>query len=593
MHCCAAKNLDTGAVRFVSTGSDVADGGWMEREQRMAHAGPARPGRPLATRPARAAETARLAPFAGLVPRWAALALAAGVLALALLPLAVVHLPPLTDYPFHTARIAILQHWHDWPGLHGFYALGSFLLPNVAMDVILLAMVQLLPLDVAATGFVALTLAVMLSGTVALHWSLHRRFSVWPLAAALFLHNWIFVFGFFNYLFGLGLMLWGLAIWLVVAERPAWQRLLVGSAIAIVIYFAHLVAFGLYAIMLGGYELQRAGSLLHARRAGGRLRSAFDEAVGRLIIGALPFVPPLVVFVLLSETSREAGNRIKYQDWYWKPFVVARTFMSMNVGLDLLTAAVLLMVAVAVLMRGRLTLAREMLLGIALVFATFVVIPWKTFGAVFVDARFPVALIFLAIACSDVGFSRARVGRAVFAMLGGLLIVRSLVIAGDWMQFDKTLGRMEAALAPLPAGSVILTASAAPPPRSLPEWIDRWRPPMIHAASLAQRRKAMFAVNTWATPSQQPIAVTPAWEPLYRYQEQNPMPVENTVQFDRYVDTARGLIAKADPSRPTYLILLYPEYMHYAPARGLTALDAGPRFILYRVEPPSAERDQQ
>ena len=103
-----------------------------------------------------------------------------GVLAIALVPLALVRLPPLTDYPFHTARIAILLHWNDWPGLHEFYRLGSFLLPNVAMDVILLAAAKLLPLDVAGSGFIALTLALMLSVTIALHWSLHRRCSPWP-----------------------------------------------------------------------------------------------------------------------------------------------------------------------------------------------------------------------------------------------------------------------------------------------------------------------------------------------------------------------------------------------------------------------------
>jgi len=59
-------------------------------------------------------------------------------------------------------------------------------------------------------------------------------------------------------------------------------------------------------------------------------------------------------------------------------------------------------------------------------------------------------------------------------------------------------------------------------PAGLDEWIDRWRPPISHAASLALLTKPVFAVNTWATPSQQPIAVTPAWEPLYRYHEQNP-----------------------------------------------------------------------
>ena len=64
--------------------------------------------------------------------------------------------PPLHDYPFHLARadalVALLgQVNHATP-----YQLGSFLLPNVAMDVVTLALTWVLLSPVAGRVFLAL-----------------------------------------------------------------------------------------------------------------------------------------------------------------------------------------------------------------------------------------------------------------------------------------------------------------------------------------------------------------------------------------------------------------------------------------------------
>jgi hypothetical protein len=476
------------------------------------------------------------------------------------------------------ARISILAHWQQWPSLHEFYEVRSFLLPNIGTDLLMLGAAKLMPLELAGRAMVALTLATMLSGTVALHWSLYRRFSIWPLIGALFLYNWIFIFGFLNYLFGVGLMLWGLAIWIALADRPAGLRLAVGTVIAFAIFFAHLVSFGLYALALAGFELQRAVPDLRARPR---------AALARLVVGALPFAPPLLLFVALSPTAEEAGGQIKYApEWFWKLFIVARTFMSMNLGLDVVSACVLLLVAVAVLLRGRLLFAREMLAGAALVAAAVIAVPWKMFGAVFVDARIPIALIFLVIACTQLQARRAWIGRAIYVVLGALLVARSLVLAHDWQTYDRVFASFSEALAQVPENSVIVTATAAPEQaRSLPEWVDRWRPPVRHGASLALLEKPMFAVNTWATPSQQPIATTPRWSALYRFQEQNPRPVDSADELQSFVDRVTALIGRAGgPDQRAYLLLLEPDYLHYALPPNLTRVAAGSRFLLFRID---------
>ncbi len=137
---------------------------------------------------------------------------------LCIFPILVVQNPPLHDYPFHIARMYILTHWHGSAALQDHYTIGSFILPNAAMDIVVPLLSHVMPLETAGRVFLALALLLQVTGCVALHRSLHGRYSLWPLVSSLFVFNWIFVFGFTNYLFGIGLVLWS-ASTLVRARR--------------------------------------------------------------------------------------------------------------------------------------------------------------------------------------------------------------------------------------------------------------------------------------------------------------------------------------------------------------------------------------
>ncbi len=73
----------------------------------------------------------------------------------------------------------------------------------------------------AGKVFIALTFALLAGGTMALHAALHRRWSPWPLLAVFFLYNSVFLWGFLNYLFGLGLALFACALWVRLRTRSA------------------------------------------------------------------------------------------------------------------------------------------------------------------------------------------------------------------------------------------------------------------------------------------------------------------------------------------------------------------------------------
>lgn len=96
--------------------------------------------------------------------------------------------------------------------LRQYYEIHWDLLPNLSMDVVVPPLTRFMSVERAGKVFIALTFALLAGGTMALHAALHRRLSPWPLLA-FFLYNSVFLWGFLNYLFGLGLALFACALW--------------------------------------------------------------------------------------------------------------------------------------------------------------------------------------------------------------------------------------------------------------------------------------------------------------------------------------------------------------------------------------------
>ena len=78
-----------------------------------------------------------------------------------------------------------------------------------------------MPLELAGKLFLVLTFALIAGGTLWLNRVATGRWRLWPLLAFLLLYDRILLWGFLNYLFGLGLAICGLALWLALEDKPA------------------------------------------------------------------------------------------------------------------------------------------------------------------------------------------------------------------------------------------------------------------------------------------------------------------------------------------------------------------------------------
>ena len=201
-------------------------------------------------------------------------------------------LPPLVDYPNHLARMHLLAE-----GGNQFYAVRWAPLPNLAEDLIVPALAHLMPLDLAGKIFLVITFGLIAGGTLWLNRVVSGGWRWWGLLGFLLLYDRILLWGSLNYLFGLGVAICGVALWLGLEERRA-ARMLVGSAIALACFFSHIAALGVYALAILGVELSPALSLLRAGR--------YRDLTRRIAFAAAPFALPAILF-LFCQPAAEGG----------------------------------------------------------------------------------------------------------------------------------------------------------------------------------------------------------------------------------------------------------------------------------------------
>src|SRR5579862_571423 len=221
------------------------------------------------------------------------IALFAILTVLSAVPLFLTELPPLLDYPNHLARMHLLPSLTS-PVLRTFYEVAWAPLPNLGMDGVVPFLALIMPLAWAGKAFILLTFLLLAGGTAAIHRVVFGAWSPWCCLAFLLLYTRLLLWGFMGYLFGCGLALAAFAAWIALRQQHWALRMALGGAFALTIYLAHLLAFGIYAVMIASYELAQVRCQ----------RMTFAAAARALLIGGLPFVPALALMAMNSSTGR-------------------------------------------------------------------------------------------------------------------------------------------------------------------------------------------------------------------------------------------------------------------------------------------------
>ncbi len=172
------------------------------------------------------------------------------VLGITLLPILRAQLPPGADLAVHLARVFALNNLAHDADLSRFYSLNWEIYPNLAFDLLVWPLVQIVPLYMAGKIFVISSLLMMVAGVALIRRHYYGRVGYIPLLAVLVAYSAPVAIGLTNYYFGIGLAVLGTALWLQ-SENWLWHRRLFAMGVfSLVLFFSHLLVFCLFGLTL-------------------------------------------------------------------------------------------------------------------------------------------------------------------------------------------------------------------------------------------------------------------------------------------------------------------------------------------------------
>ncbi|MCB4825454.1 hypothetical protein [Roseicella aerolata] len=454
-------------------------------------------------------------PVALALPRlvWIAIALALTI------PLLATSLPPLVDLPNHLARIHVLAGLATDPVLARMFEANWSLIPNLAMDLLLVPLVQWLPLYDAGRLFVAAAILVPVFGCVALHRAWWGGQDAWPWISALMAYNALLQIGLLNYVLDIGVALLG-AAWTIREVRSGPLAWLLAALWGVACLLSHLVAFGLLVMVAG------AGVLVRDRSSPSRLLGQVP------LFAAMAGVPAALHLLFGPEGSGVGGldlaemirqtfahglptylkTRVK---WLVSPFASPVAWLALPTGLLFLA-----IIGLALLRRRLAVAPAAILAGGTLALAFFLLPAWTdNNGLVFQRLGVPLALVAVA------GLRPSLPPRLAQATLtAGVLLLAGQGAATSWKWHDqeRLLRDMRAAIAPIEPGARVLAVRDGTSPWHV-EPQEGGAQRMLfgsiaytHLPAVVLIERNAFFPMIFAAKGRQPLAVAPAYASLHQ-----------------------------------------------------------------------------
>lgn len=509
---------------------------------------------------------------------WTLAVVFAILLSAAAAPILSTPVAPLADYVNHLARMHVLARIADHPALAEAYHVDWAIIPNLTMDLLVPPLARLVGIYPAGQLFLLLVVALLVSGPMALYRALHGHWSAWPLLVVPFVYNGVFLFGLVNYLFGVGLAVWGAAAWIALSDRPLWRRAVFAALLVPGLFFCHLFAVGLFGMTVFAWELARLARLAVAQRLDRRAVVATGLAV------VLPFVP--APFLLAAgPTMGLAGEN------YWESVgKIDGLAMALQAYSDLPDLAVIGVVAGGVIWlarQGRLALHPAGLALLCLSLLVYLAMPRMLFGSWLADQRLPTAVLFLAA-----GFVRFTPGHGaernlLLALVLGASVVRFADVAIHWRGLDHDMAEFHQSLGMMGPGARVLVAYADEAAAN--HAVDA---AISHAPCVAVIERDAVVSTLFTVPGKQILDLQPDWRGLVDRDDGEPPTVSQLLAAVDGPLPGRPRYWDAWAGRYDYLYVLYSEPGDANPDPDhLTTLAHGRRFQLYAVRPEPLQDD--
>lgn len=338
------------------------------------------------------------------------------VVAALLVPIWMVDYPGMVDYPNHLVRCFILAHYHNNPLWPQRFILDLHPTPNLAIELIVVPLLRLLPLLVCGKIFLSIAAALYAAGCSAVGRAVAGRPNWLALACAFTFYSSPLLFGYVNYVFGLGVFLCAFAYWLHVRNAMTPVRFLLCCLLGMAAFFAHLSS-----VAILGAACCTVALFEFARKR--KIRAP--------VIQLAWLACPAIFMAVFMKSSGHVGT-IVWSSPYKKLIHLFAPVRSYNTMVDVAAIAVLLVCAVALLKGSRIHLVAAA--GAAL-FLLYAITPAGMLTTWDVDTRYVIpGYLLLALSIQP---RRGRWQKAAMAAALAVMAIHTASVAANWLTIDR------------------------------------------------------------------------------------------------------------------------------------------------------------
>ena len=363
------------------------------------------------------------------------------------------------DLVNHLARQFVRAEIPSGGVLSKMYTFQWMIIPDLAVDAFIAPLQHYFSIYDCGRLLVGAIIILWTFAPLALHRALWGRWSVWPLLASMVVYNGNLTWGFDAYLLTSACAVIAFAGWVATENKPAIARVAGFTLLSFVLYSGHLIAFGVFGVLVGGYELSKlyfAGDL--------RPSALFRRGI---FLSPL-FGPELLHFVYLNVTSPPAHGTdtiaFSVMDRLMtllSPFLDGMTTVgeTPHTQVALLNFLFLACVVGFLALRNSLAIHRNMIPSLVVLFVAAAIMPPKLIGVSYTHLRLPFVAVSLFLSSLEAREKKGHVYAAIAACFAVLTVVRIAFIADNWKIYDAQSKEFIARTAFIHAGEKVLVTN--------------------------------------------------------------------------------------------------------------------------------------
>lgn len=499
--------------------------------------------------------------------RWSYIAFAA-LVAISLVPLLAVGLPPLSDLYGHMGRYVIQTDLANRPELARYYAFEWKVIGNLGVDLLVEVLHSRLGLEGAVKTSVIATQLLAATGILAISRQVHGRITPFAILALPLIYGFPFNFGFLNFSLAMALALVTFAAWLRLRQSAGrWSPHLLLAVAGPAIWLCHTYGWAFLGLMCG------SAALADAIDRKDRPQTLVLRVLGECWPLLLPIIP------MLAWRADTVGSKTGEWSLLLKAFWLASPLRTGSIILDGLSLQIMIIFGYWALRNKWTQFDRRIAFAAIFCALAFLILPSRVFGSYFADMRLVPYMFALALLSISTERFPVATMRWMTAIALAFFIARSAITTVTYVEREKTMEQTLATLDSIPVGAHLATFAVQ-------SCDGGWAPPLLwHVGSMALVRRNAIVNDQWEFPGMNLLEIrNPAAGYFARDPSQMAQPDHcKKPYYPQLTEVLRHL--RRDAFTYVWVVGELPAQMpEFADLRPLPHRGAG---VLYKVTPPS------